>query len=297
MGTHLTIFRLLENQKNTVSVYRGNENGEKLSENEYPAHYAVALSKTVIDKDGNLHLIRYKETCKTVFVAEQAKPPYNIDPKDFSFKFTERNSRYFKDGYLYSRNEALTNYLKTLPECKGSEYTGQYGEKPVYEVYEQKNENVKSVKYAFKQGDAISKIRNSSIEELHELIFKIKGSNYPVTDDKDETSLILLNLMNESDENIDLILQEENNSNQKEKILIGKLIHAKIIDFNLEPDWVVRITKDKKEQKIKQISSSHAHETREQMFIEYLSTSDGKLVLESCEKQLSLLKVEDKKKN
>lgn len=126
-----------------------------------------------------------------------------------------------------------------------------------------------------------------TVEEGQTLMYRLNGSFFKAPNDMLEIEAQLIRFLDEADEPmLDNLLKEDTNLDEKTTVLIGKAIGLGIISFDKVPDQVVKV-KGQKVTPLKEISSEYTPEERKRYFSEFLTSNDGKLLLQDIEKEIA----------
>lgn len=242
------------------------------------------LLMTFADKDGKNKTIRYKQTANTIFQDEQIKAGI-LDNQ--SWTTNERRALEFTNGVKVTNEKMAQDYLDAYPGIETFEGFCPDVPNRIYKVYDKAIE-LKSSNEDFKlRTKAAAKIVDLDLKGAQEMLIRLNGSFFEVPAAKDgkteeealdECQQLLVKFLDASEEDgLNAILLDENSLEDKTKIIVGKLLAAKIISF----DQGDEISKKSNGQWVKLMDMPKDIEKpeKERLFINFLNSKDGKVHL------------------
>ena len=294
------IYVLTEATESSANVYVQPNPNERIRLKKRPLDHAYGQI-TFTDRDGKQKTIRYKQSCNEIDFHKQIKE--FMIPANEKFAQAERDDLRFVDGVLATDKEVLQNYLETSPEFEEfwkKDKNGKVGScshvrVPKYRLMD-KAKDMDDEDAAFrkrlKAANKIAEIKD--LKTAQELMIRLNGSFFktPVTL-KACTSDLIRFLDSADDAMLDALLKDELNLDEEVTVLIGKAINLGILSFDKVPNQVVKI-KGENVVKLKEISSEYLPEERKRYFSEFLTSADGKLLVEDLKKEIAGIEGEDK---
>lgn len=240
------------------------------------------LIMTFQGKDGKNVTIRYKQTANSIFQDQQIKDGI---PANQSWTTNELRALEFKNGVLITREQMAQKYLDAYP---GNElFEGLCPDVPVkiYKEYN-KGDELKVSNEDFKlRTRAASKIVDLDLKEAQEMLIRLNGSFFEVPkaiDGKSEEDALiecqdlLVSFLDASEEaGLNAILQDENSPEDKTKVMVGKLLAAKIISFD-EGDEISKMSNGQWV-KLMDMPKDTERSEKERLFIDFLNSKEGKV--------------------
>lgn len=267
--------------------------------NRRPLDHAY-MKMTFADRQGKSKTIRLKLGCEEIDQAKQIKD-FNI-PANESFTQAEKDAVRFSYGVKQTNVDIVQMYLEASPQYedfwvpkndKGEvdKENGKVGTcsdiiQPLYKLYDRTVE-IKAENAAFKKrlkaGNAIEEM---SLQEAQDKLITLFGHHYVPPKDLDECQNQLVDYVDGCDESelVDFV-KEESTADEKIKVLVGRAVQAKILDFDSVPDQVIRNVGTQK-MKLIEISSSYEADARVKMFSDFLMTKEGKALANDLQKAL-----------
>ena len=271
---------LLDHLKPTAPVYLRLNGNQRQRLDKRPVDHAY-LKYTIVDpEDGKNKTFRLKLSCDSIDQAVQIKE-HSI-PANERFTQRERDSVRFRYGTLTTSNPTVQRFLEKSPQFNG--FKGERPDdipRPMYDLLD-KNQEVLTDNQMFKKrvraGVKIAQI--DTLSEAQSLMIRLNGSAFKTPDNLEECQNALAQYLDDADdEMLDNLLRDEINLDEEVSILVGKAIKHKTLSFDDVKDQVVRITPDGRKLKVKEISSDYDFEVRQQYFVEFLTSPQGRLLL------------------
>lgn len=298
--SNVTVFHLLPHTEATANVYVQASQNQKVRLSKRPIDHAYGQI-TFMDRDGKNKTIRLKLNTDEIFLQNQIKPDIGI-PANEKYTQAEADARMFRDGVLLTTNPTVVKYLMTSPQFDQfwiPDENGRVGncpdiQKPLYKLYD-KTVEIKSNHAMFqlrlKAANRVNDLK--TVEEAHELLFRLNGSSFKAPDTIEECVDLLVGFIDDADEvMLNALLKEKLNVDEKVTVLLGKAINYGIISFDKVEDQIT-MTVGTNTRNVKEISSSYDFNERKRYFSEFLTVPDGKLLLDDIQKEVD--KREDKK--
>lgn len=298
------VYELLPSMDADAPIYQTLPNNQREQIRKIPRHRPY-LQVTFQDENGVSKTIRYKAGSNHISLKEQME----VDKIDANAKFTqtERDNLWFKFGILATDKKNLQDFLEAHPEFETFKGSCDDVKKPCYRLVnkaaDSKTKNLETKKRVM----AASKIYTFDLDEARAMLIKINGAYFdtPNTGDAEsdlaECQNMLTDFLDDTNEaGLDAILKEEATDTVDEKvtILIGKLINAGEVSFDVQADAIVKKGKDGAWIKMRDISSTqYTPEERMRLFSDFLNTEDGKILKTDLEKQLTDFESKPSKKD
>lgn len=291
---------LLAHTKPTANVYIHPNNGQKVRIENRPLDHAY-LKLTYQDREGLNKTIRLKMGCDDIDQQKQIKE--FLIPANEPFTQAERDAVRFHDGILKTDNITVQTFLETSPQFDGFWKPNEKGKVgvcssingPLYTLLDKSvelNEDFEMFQLKLK---AANKIDSLNLKEAQEMQIRLNGSYFTPPDDEKECKLGLLAFAEETNKaGLEAILKEDINQDEEVTILLGKAINLNILSFDKVENQVVRI-KGNKVTELKEIPSSYDPEERKRYFSVFLTSPEGRLLLEDIKKDVAAAEKKDKK--
>lgn len=293
----LKTYILLDHTKSTAQVYLQVNAQQRVRLENRPNDHAYGQI-TFTDRDGKNKTIRYCSETDEIYQDKQIKEL--MIPANRKYTQSERDALMFRDGVLFTEQPAVQKYLEASPQFedfwlkeKDPEGKGRLGRcpdvrGPLYKLYDEtvelQSEDEMFLK-RLKAGNKIAAIKD--VAEGQALMYRLNGSFFKAPDDIRKIRAQLVRFLDEADEPmLDTLLKEDVNLDEKTTVLIGKAIGLGIISFDKVPNQVVKV-KGQKVTPLKEISSEYTPEERKRYFSEFLTSNDGKLLLQDIEKDIA----------
>lgn len=284
---------LLESMDANAPIFLQTPEGRRSQIKKIPRHRPY-LQVTFQDENGESKTIRYKEACNTILLEEQVDK-FKI-PANAKFTQTERDAPYFKFGILTTNKKNLQQFLESHPEFDGFKGYCDVVKSPKFRLLdEKKEEQVKNTDIK-KRINAGYKIINMNLEDAQELLIRINGSHFEVPDDLATCQNMLTDFLDDTNERgLDEILKEKPTSDDAMKVLVGKLINAKLLEFDAEGEVKKQSSDGSKFVVVKSYPSQYPIDEKVQMFSLFLNTDEGKNLKEDLKKDLEKFEKAKKK--
>lgn len=263
-------------------------NGQRSQIKKIPWHRPY-LRLPVTDEEGVSRMLRYKSTSKYHFEDEQL----DKEKIDANAKFTdaERDENRFKYGVLVTTKVHQQEFLEINPEFEGSKYTSDNVKRKTYKLMDKAIEAKDENKSIVRRVRAMNKILSLDLEDAQAMIIRLNGTFVETPTDVEDCQNMLVRFLDDHDgeEAIDAVMKEDKNVtvDDKTKVLIGKLINAKLLSFDEKKGAVVKKDAAGKWLEVREISDEYSPEERVRYFNEFLNTDDGKLLKSDLEKELA----------
>lgn len=279
----LKIYVLLDHLNATAPIYQRVNKNQRVRLEKRPVDHAY-LRITFADKNGVNQQLRLKLQTNEIDFQKQVKD-LGI-PANESFTQAERDAVRFTNGVLSTTNLTVQKYLDSGPQIEGFEGTWPDG-RPMFKVYdpaiEIKNTNEDFLK-RLKVANMIAEIDN--VAEAQDLMLRLNGSHFTPPATLIECQNALVAFMDEADDpGLDAMMKKKLSLDEEVTIIISRARLAGIISFTAVKDQVSR-KKGNGWVSLKTIASDIPEEEREMYFLQYLTSEDGKLLLNDLRKQV-----------
>ncbi len=230
--------------------------------------------------------IRLKLNSNTPYQDVQIKEE-NI-PANTPYTPDEYNAIKFRHNVLITDNPVVQEFLEVSPQIEGFKGRCDAIKGPSYKIYDRSIE-VKSENKLFKDRlAAANKINDLQLNDAQEMLIRIRGSFYTPPTSIEECQNELINFIDEGDDSLAIVLKEETNIDDQNTIMLGKLINGGVISFDAVPDQVAK-RKGDGWINLKEIPNEYPLSERKRLFEQFLSTTNGKLLLEDLQNDLKEL--------
>jgi hypothetical protein len=289
----LKTYVLLDHLDSSANVYLQVNAHERIKFKKRPVDHAYGQI-SFRDRDGKQKTIRLKLGCDEIDLHRQVKE-YMI-PANEKFTQEERDALRFRDGVRMTEDEVVQRYLETSPQFEDfwkKDEKGRVGScpsitGPMYKLYDKgvelkaNNETFRKRLAAANRIDAIN-----TVEEGAELLLRVFGSFHKVPDDVLEIRSQLIDFLDEADDKqIDILLREQETMDEKVSVLVGKALNLRVLSFDKKRDMITMI-KNGKQVDLRQIPSAYTQEQRLEYFVEFLTSEDGKAMLQDIRKEVA----------
>lgn len=291
---------LLPHTEASANVYRQVNGNQRVRLYKRPFDHAHGQI-TFTNRDGKNQTIRLKLGVDEIDFQKQIKE-LSI-PANEKYTQAERDALLFTDGVLITDNETVQKFLETSPQYdknwdpnldpdkekrpnkKGNIVRSAEIRQPLYTLYDENielDEDDAMFMKRLKAGNKIAAIKD--VKTGQELMYRLNGAFFDAPDDiKKIRAQLVLFLDSANDAMLDELLKEDVNKDEEVEVLLGRAIGLGIISFDHVENQVVRLNGDKVTN-LKMISSEYEHEDRKRYFIEFLTSNDGKLLMEDLKK-------------
>lgn len=296
----LKTYVLLEHTNSSAQVYLQVNAAQRVRLEKRPVDHAYGQI-TFMDRDGKNKTIRLKLSTDEIFLQNQIKPDIGI-PANEKYTQSERDSLMFRDGVLMTSNPTVQKYLETSPQFedfwnadkdpekdKQPNKKGRVGacpdiRQPLYKLYDKTVELRSNNEMFKKRVAAANKIMAiQDVTKGQELMYRLNGSFFKAPDDLLEITDQLVSFLDSADEAmLDALLKDDTTIDEKTTMLLGKAMAFGIISFDLVPNKIVKVNGEKVVA-LKEISSEYSPEERKRYFCEFLTSEDGKLLMQDIQ--------------
>jgi hypothetical protein len=283
MATKKT-YVLLPHTEPSAPIYQALPNDQKVRLNKRPIDHAY-LRQTFTDKDGNQRVIRLKLNSNTIFQDEQIKAGILANEP---FTPAEKKAVEFRMGILETDKDIVQKFLDASPQNEAFDgLAREDGVRALFKVYSIDKQLQEESDDFDRRIDAGMKIKSiTDLKVANDLLLRLNGAFFKVPDNLLEAKRLLKSFLeNADDAMLDKLLDEKITQDDEAIILMGQLIDKGIISFDDVTDQVAK----KKGQgwvNIKKISSELEPEERQRLFLEHLSSPDGKILMDELKKDL-----------
>lgn len=290
----LKTYVLLPHTKPTAPIYQRINKDQRIRLDKRPVDHAY-LKQTFTTPDGKNRTARLKLNANTIWQDEQMKPDVGI-PANEAPTQQERDAVKFVYEILSTNNETVQNFLESVPQFDkwpGWNTTDPNNKgyaqniRPLYTLLNKEVEAKLTNEDTKRRAKAVLKIMDiEDLDEIQNLMIKVNGSFFTPPDNVIDCQNALVQYIDDADDAmLDKLMSDEVSVDEKVTILIGKAIHEKVLSFEAIRNQVAK-KKGKDWIPVKEISSSYNQEERKRYFAEFLTSSDGKLLLADLEKEV-----------
>lgn len=288
------IYVLLPHTKPSAPIYQRINKDQRQRLDKRPNDSAY-LKLTFTVNDGKNRTARLKLNANTIWQDEQMKPEIGIGANE-PFTPAERKAVEFNYEICIANIPIVSEYLESIPQFAGwwdKNPNGYSEEKALYTLLDKESEAKIDNEQTKKRVRAAAKVADlDSIEDAQNLMIRLNGKSFDPPKELYECQNQLWEFVDDADDTmLEALLKEDKDVTEDEKItiLISKAITNNIISFDEVPNQVV-MKKTGKWMPVKEISSDHPLETRQQYFSDFLSSEQGKLLLVDLEKAVGAKK-------
>jgi len=286
-------FVLLPTMDATAPIFQQVQEGQRIRLTRIPRH-RPHLQVTFTNEEGKNKTLRYKSNTDKIWQDEQIKDGILANDK---FTNNERNDPYFRNGVLVTNKPTLINFLLAHPEHQGFKGICDDVREPTFKMVD-KAGDMKSKNTEFNlRVDAAVKIKNlQELKDAQDLLLRLNGTWFTTPDDLDECKDLLIDFLDNAEEaGLKAILKEPKDLTVDEKthILVGKMINAGKLSFDVVEGKVCKKDRDGKWIEIRDIPTTFTADEKARMFTGWLNTMDGVLLMNDFEIELGLVSDED----
>lgn len=244
--------------------------------------YKIPAKYRTVDENGKSVVLRLLAECDSIDQAEQVKLGFPAN-----LKFTERDGqlRLFKNGKLESTRSNQIAFFDSIPG--NIAFKGDRGDYSVlFEEYIPQVAQKQNVDFGFKQAQAMVAAYNLDEATIDTKLIRLYGGTYQLPDTRDAKLEAIQDAINEATETsaaLDIIL--ETSETETIETTIGKAINAGVLSFIQKPDQVM-IKREGQFVDFLKISADHTEQQKLDLFIDRLSASDGKVMLNAVKEAL-----------
>lgn len=289
--TSFKTYALLSHLDSTAPIYNRVNSEQRIRITKIP-NWDPYLQITFTEKDGKNRTIRYKGNTNLIDQSEQIKIGVLANER---YTSSERNDLKFHNGFLITKKLSAQTYLEAYPGFEDIWYDGicDQVKQPMYKVVDEKAEIKLSNELFKKTLAAGNKIAAMSLKETQDLLLFLNGSFFPVTDDLEKNTDLLIEFLNGAEEEgLDAILNGAGTIDDETTILIGRLVAAGSLVFD-EMSGAITKKKGAKFLEVRNIVADSLEE-RKRLFSDYLNTEDGKTLKQDLQKDLKALDEKEK---
>lgn len=260
-----------------------------------PKRVPLHLQHTISDANGKQKVIRYKQSCETIFQPEQIKE-FSI-PANEKFTQEERDRMTFINGILIATEEIDNKFLSADFNPQREDFKGKR-RGPVSPIFKELDEDALAndenefLMQMMKAGSAIFSMKD--ISEVAALLAVFFGPTFKVPEKLRDAQTIAVKALEGDEKRIKIVNEWNVNADQEIVILLNKAFNKEVISFDAEENQV-SLKKNDKWVPVKMIAAD-TYEQKEALFRQYLTTEQGELVKKEIEALVSDEKKEEKKK-
>lgn len=297
----LKTYILLPHTDSSAKVYVQPNPNQKIRLTKRPIDNAYS-QVTFRDRDGKTKTIRLMvgSGSNEIFQDIQMKPDKDNLPANSKITQADRDALKFVEGVLQTSDPTVQKFLETSPQFdefwlkeKDPEKKNRVGHcadirQPLYKLLDEDVELEEEDRMFVKRLTAANKINKiKDVKEAQALMYRLNGSFFKAPNDiKKCRSELVRFLDSANDEMLDELLKEDFNVDEETTILIGKAINLDIISFDKVPNQIVMI-RGSDFLPLKEISSEYSPEQRKMYFAEFLTSNDGKLMMNDIKKKVA----------
>lgn len=275
---------LLENMDADAPVYQQTPQGRQ-KVTKIPFHRPTLRQQFY--KDGKSVVIRYKSYAESIYQNEQIEK--EKIPANEPFSQTEYNDLKFRHAVLVTDKIPAQTYLEAHPECQGFDGSCDDVREPKYKLLDKEGEaKIKNSDIRLRVG-AANKVLSMTLEGLQALLIRLNGSFFETPDNKPDCENLLMEFIDDAEEpGLKAIMQDEEDISLDDKttVLIGKLIGANKLSFDMVQDKVAKKDKAGKWVSLIDMSSEYGADEKKRLFAEFLNTKDGAILKGDLENDL-----------
>lgn len=285
----LKTYVLLPHTKPTAPIYQRVNKDQRVRLDKRPVDHAY-IKQTFTTPEGKNRTARLKLSCDTIWQDEQIKPEVGI-PANEPFTQQERDAVKFVYEILMTNNETVQNYLENIPQYdkwwkkdeKG--WKGYSDEKPLYTLLDKEVEAKVTNEQFKKRLKAANKIEAiKDVKEGQDLMIRLNGSFFEPPENIIDIQNALIEFIDDAnDAMLDNLLKEETTVDEQTTILIGRAISMGVLSFDAIKNQVSKKVNDAWSP-VKMISDEYSPEERKRYFAEFLTSENGKLLMEDLKK-------------
>jgi len=254
------------------------------------ATYGKKIPNPKFDKNVT---IRLKLTSNTIFQDQQIKDGILANEP---FTPAERACVQFHNGVLMTSNPIVQWYLESSPQFNGFKGLCDSVRQPLYEVFDPVAEVSETNKDIRRRTAAVVKVMGLELKEAQDLIIRLNGSYVKTSDDLLEVQNSLVDFIdNAGDLELAELMKDSINVDQEVTIIIGRAIKEGLLSFDQEPNQVSK-KKGDGWVNVKMVSSDVDKIERERLFSVFLTSPEGKLLLEDLKADLAKAETKKSKK-
>jgi hypothetical protein len=212
-------------------------------------------------------------------------------PANEKFSQDEYVAAKFIHNVLITDNPAVQNFLENIPEMEGFIGRCEHVKRPSYKLYDE-NMEIDHDNYMFtRRLEGATKISKLSFDDAVDMLIRIYGTAYRKPLNIKQAQNELVAFMDSSDEALDEILKTDTTIDDEVNILLGRLVGEGKISFDAVADQVVK-RKGADWIPLRDISNEYDPATRQRYFVEFLTSPEGKLMLDDLKKEAGKKKKE-----
>lgn len=282
----LKTYILLDHLKPDAPIYQRINATQRTKLDKLP-YWRPYLQVTFADKEGKNKTIRLKLNSNSVFQDVQIKDGI---PANEPFTVAEREAAVFKYNVLMTNHEIVQTFLEENPSFEGFDGYCPDIKQPSYKLHDA-GKTIESDNDDFlRRLAAANKVASLDLKGAQDLLIRIFGVSYiPPKGIKAAQNILVKYIDDAGDNGMAEIMKEDTNLDEETKILIGRLIAAKVLSFDAVEGQVAKKDKDGKWINLKAISSEYTLAERQRYFMEFITAADGKLLLQDLQNELDVL--------
>lgn len=277
-GTRVQMFRTETNTKQKI-----------------PVHNAVTMNISSIvqfvDESGESVRLRYISAVQEIDYYKQIDRAgkYKVS-ENYKLNRLDRRDLKFYNGYLVTKKSHLIEFLRRTPENALFKGIDNGGVQVFFEEFSPVESRKKDISLGFRQAEAIVALKGmkdtNQSDRLDSKLLRMYGVHLTLPTDMDEKISLAIDKVNESADNtsaLDIILDTAD-ENDSITVTIGKAISEKVISFIQKPDKIMINRAGSKNpvwDELQSISTEHTEQEKVQLFIDIMSTENGKSTLDA----------------
>lgn len=282
----LKTYILLDHLKPSAPIYQRINKTQRTRLDKLP-YWRPYLQVTFSNKEGKNRTIRLKLNSNSVFQDEQVKDGI---PANEPFTVAEREAAVFKNNVLMTNQEIVQEFLEQNPAFEGFEGYCPDIQQPAYKLHDVAKTIESDNDDFLKRLAAANKVASLDLKQAQDLLIRIFGVSYiPPKTIKEAQNILVKYIDDAGDKGMAEILKEDTNLDEQTKILIGRLVAAKVLSFDAVEGQVVKKGKDGEWINLKAISNDYTLAERQRYFMEFITHGDGLLLLQDLQNELDAL--------
>lgn len=283
MSVATKVYCLLDHMKPDVPIYQHLGNGQRVKYEKWP-QYRPQLRATFMNENGENTTIRFKEQSRTIDFYEQIEK--EKIPANEKFTQRERDLLNFDNGFLVTNNPIVQKYVESYPQFQGFKGTSVDMTIPIYKIYDPVKEQANKNDDIRLRLSAMNKVMSLGLEDAQGLLIRLTNSFYNIPSGIQEVQNALVALVDDYDEKGLIEVLKEDNFDDDVNILIGKAVTKGVLSFDAIENAVARKTATGEWNAVKDIPSSYPLSERKRYFAMFITSEDGKLLLDGIKDEV-----------
>jgi hypothetical protein len=289
-NTEIKEYVLMDHMNLTTNIFVQISEDERVKLNRLKV-WRPYLQAVIFDESGESRTIRLKLGAKSIYQDDQIAQGI---PANEKMTEAERNAVTFRNGILRTDKKIVQDFLETHPQFDGFKGSSPEGLSASFKVFE-RNAETKNTNKAVKESiKAASIVAETNLEQVQELLIRVFGLSYALTDDLEDQQNILFNEIDANEDAVAEILAFGKEQAQEEaerevsvdtanKVLVGQLLNKGLLSFSAKEGMVSKLH-NKQWSDLKSVSAEFDSEQQHQQFLVFLGTKDGEAMLAELKK-------------